>query len=508
MRSIAGGPTAAMALDHTLHLALANREAALEELDRIDGRESLIRFIEIMWPVLEPGRAFKRGRVVEVICEHLEAVTRGKIKKLLINVPPGCMKSLTTNVFWPAWEWIQRPSTRYVCFSYAEHLTLRDNRKCQQLIKSERFQRLWGNKIHLDPEERAKGKFATLETGFKMASSVSGVSTGERGDRVIVDDPHNVKEGESEAKRNEALLWFTEALTTRVNDSDSAFVVIMQRIHEQDISGHIIEHLLDEWDHICLPMRYEVDHPFKSKTSLGFADWRTEDGALLWPERFDEERQTSDERTMRSEGGDYAVAGQMQQRPSPRGGGIFKRDQFQVIDAHELPRMTKIVRGWDLAATSTVRAPYTAGVKIGVDASGRIYILDATRDQQSPAGVETMLLRTAVDDGAKVTQDIPQDPGQSGKAQKAALARLLAGYDVRFGLESGSKEDRARPLAAQVEAGNVYLVRANWNSAFLAEAASFPAGRFKDQVDAASRAYARLVMKKKRRKPTSPEMIG
>lgn len=497
-----------MGLDHTIRIALANREAALEHLDRIDGRESLIRFIEIMWPVLEPGRVFQRGRVVEIICEHLEAVTRGDIKKLLINVPPGCMKSLTVNVFWPAWEWIQRPSMRYVCFSYAEHLTLRDNRKCKALIKSEKFQRLWGNTVHLDPDERSTGKFATMETGFKMASSVSGVSTGERGDRVIVDDPHNVKEGESEAKRNEALLWFTEALTTRVNDSSSAFVVIMQRIHEQDISGHILEHLRDEWAHVCLPMRYELDHPYISVTPLGFKDWRTEDGELLWPERFDEERQTSDERTMRSEGGDYAVAGQMQQRPSPRGGGMFKRDQFQVIDADAVPRLTKVVRGWDLAATSTVRAPYTAGVKIGVDKDGRIYILDARRQQESPAGVERMLRSTTEEDGSSTTQDLPQDPGQSGKAQKAALARLLAGYDVRFGLESGSKEDRAKPLAAQVEAGNVYLVRANWNSAFLAEAASFPAGRFKDQVDAASRAYARLVMKKKRRKPTSPEMIG
>jgi len=826
-------------LEHTLKSALANREAALEELDRIEGQESLIRFIEIMWDVLEPGRVFKRGRVVEVICEHLEAVTRGEIKKLLINVPPGCMKalpvetpiltthgwtchgdlrvgdfvfgldgkprrveghneprmeetfevefddgtkvlagkghlwevergkkgnprstetvttlelrdgsesrwqlpdaipipgaidlppqhmlidpyilgawlgdgdsrcgniyagstdvgafehlgekslvreatgrnrqdfyrirveglskklrvldliqnkripehylrgsikqriallqglmdtdgmcdkasrcifttkyahlatavaqlvaslsmkptqqetysvcdgerfgpyytvafrapdddfqvfriarkqdrvrgpkndrtrhryvksvtsvgerlvsciqveghvyivgdrfvpthnSLTTNVFWPAWEWIQRPSTRYVCFSYAEHLTIRDNRKCKQLIRSEKFQRLWGDRVKLDPEEKSTGKFATMATGFKMASSVSGVSTGERGDRVIVDDPHNVKEGESEAKRTEALLWFTEALTTRVNDpSDSAFVVIMQRVHEQDISGHIIEHLRGSWDHICLPMRFEMDHPYVSRTALGFRDWRTEDGELLWPERFTPEAQDEAELTMRSEGGDYAVAGQMQQRPAPRGGGMFKRDCFQFVDAHDVPRLMKEVRGWDLAATSTIRAPYTAGCRMGVDAEGRVYITDARRKQGSPHEVERLIRLTAEEDGKHVTQDLPQDPGQSGKAQKAALARLLHGYVCRFGLESGSKEDRARPLAAQVEAGNVFLVRGTWNSAFLAEAASFPAGRFKDQVDAASRAYARLVTKKIKRKPSSPEVIG
>jgi predicted phage terminase large subunit-like protein len=496
-------------LKRTMQQAFADPRAALRQLDKADAEEHLIDFVRLMWPVLEPGRTMKQGKVIETICDHLEAVTDGRIRKLFINVPPGCMKSLLVNVFWPVWEWIKDPSKRYVCFSYSEKLTLRDNRKCKRLLTSDEFQTLWPDLIELDPDERAVGKFSNMQTGFKMASSVGGVSTGERGDRVIVDDPHNVVEGESDAKRQEALTWFTEALTTRVNDpTKSAFVVIMQRIHERDISGHIIDpesNLYDDWDHVCLPMRYEEGHPTPSRTTLNFVDWRIEEGELLWPEHFPEEAVEEDERTMRSEGGDYAVAGQFQQRPAPRGGGMFKRDDFQIVSRSEVPEKGLTVRGWDLAGSKKKKAAFTAGVKIrrvGKD----IYVLDVRRGKYGPNELERVIRATADADG-RIQQSLPQDPGQAGLHQKAHLAGALGGHDLHFSTESGEKEDRARPLASQVAAGNVYLVRAPWNKAFLAEACTFPAGRFKDQVDAATRAYARVIQKKSRRVPGTPKVV-
>lgn len=476
--------------------ALANPALFRRQLDKIDAETRLIDFIRLLWPVLEPGRKFTDGWVVRAICEHLEAVTRGEIKRLLINVPPGCMKSLTTNVFWPAWEWGPKnmPSMRYVTAAYAEQLTIRDNRKCLALVRSEPYQALWGHRFQLDPDQQAKTKFDTNKTGWKLATSVGGAATGERGDRVIIDDPHNVKEGESEAKREEALQWFTEVVPTRINDpTNSAMIVIMQRVHEGDISGHILEHLTG-WEHLCLPMRFEHDHPHPSKTIIQFKDPRTTDGELLWPERFTPETLRRDEEVLSSWGGEYAVAGQMQQRPAPRGGGMFQRDKFQFVDAAPIA-VKRRVRAWDLAATKDGGAA-TAGVRMSQTQNGDIYIEDVVRLRGSSNEVYKAILGAANLDGFTVQVDLPQDPGQAGKAQKSHLAHLLEGYRFFCTPETGDKALRAQPLAAQVEAGKVYLVRAPWNAVFLSEAAMFPAGKFKDQIDAASRAYARLISKR------------
>jgi predicted phage terminase large subunit-like protein len=477
--------------DHIVAAARRRRKDALRELDMIDAQTSLVAFIRLMWPVLEPGRKFVEGWAVSAICEHLEAVSRGEIRKLLINVPPGCMKSLTTNVFWPAWEWgpRDRADLRYVSASYSQALTIRDNRKCRNLITSELYQQLWGSRFRLDEGQNAKVRFDTNKTGFKVATSVEGMGTGERGDRFIIDDPHNVKEGESELKRNGALQWFTEVVPTRINDAQkSAIVVIMQRVHEQDVSGLILAHKLG-FEHLCLPMEHERERTCVTK--IGFKDPRKEESELLWPERFSRKYLEEELKPqMRAIGGSYAEAGQLQQRPVPRGGGMFKKEHFQYVDA--LPAGCDLVRGWDLAATKDGHAAYTVGVKIGRDRDGKTYIADIERLRGSPMEVERSIQGCAARDGVQVRISIPQDPGQAGKSQKAYLASKLNGYDVHFSPETGSKEDRAKPLAAQAEAGNMFLVRAPWNDAFVAEATMFPNSTFKDQVDAASRAYAML----------------
>lgn len=484
-------------LEELAELAAPNEEAELAVLgaECESSRGGLLPFIELMWDILEPQRPFVKGWVVEAICEHLEAVHRGEIRNLLMNVPPGFMKSMTTNVFFPAWEWgpMNRPDMRFIGASYSENLTIRDNRRCRQLITSPRFQALWGSRFRLMDDQNAKVRYDTDKTGFKIATSVGGLGTGERGDRFIVDDPHNVKEGESETKRDGVLQWFTEVVPTRINDAGkSAIIVIMQRVHERDVSGLILKELKG-YDTLCIPMEHETDHPYPSRSRIGWTDPRKEPGELAWPERFskkylDEELKP----VLRSWGGEYAEAGQLQQRPSPRGGGMFKEDDWRYVDS--LP--TKViarVRGWDLAATDTdPRAARTAGVRMSLDGEKRLYIEHVRVGQWGDKGVEDQMMECAKNDPKGTIIDFPQDPGQAGKVQKSYLARQLHGYDVTSSLETGEKDDRARPLAAQCESHNVYVVRGAWNDEFVREAASFPMGHWKDQIDAASRAYARL----------------
>ena len=469
----------------------------------------LKHFVSEMWPVLEPGVRFTDGRVVDVICDHLEAVSDGEIKRLLINVPPGCMKSMLTNVFWPSWLWgpKKRPSLRFLSIAYNAGLTVRDNRRSRALIESDEYQELWPE-VQMNVHEQNVQKFSNTSTGFRMASSTGGRVMGERADVVIVDDPNDTAKVESDQTLESALQFFTEVLPTRINDPNtSVMVVIMQRVHARDISGHILSKELAGWEHLCLPMEFEPER--KCITSIGFEDWRRIDGELLWPERFSREYlDTELYPTLRSWGDEFAIAGQMQQRPVSREGGMFKKKSFEIVDF--APPGGKEVRGWDLASTSKAsnpRAAFTCGVKAKL-VGGVLYILDVVRFRKEPAEVEQLVYECAVADGLFTTQDIPQDPGQAGKAQKIAYAKRLEGYETRFSPESGDKTHRAIPLSSKAELGLIKLVRAPWNDEFLSEITMFPRGDYKDQVDALSRAYARLLIAPLVSLPARPVLIS
>ena len=464
-----------------MHLSPSDFDA----IDRELCKRSLAEFAKQAWHILEPATPLKWGWALDAICQHLEAVTEGDIKRLLMNVPPGSMKSLLTGVIWPAWEWGPRgfKHHRYLATAHSQSLAVRDNMKCRRLVASEWYQSKWPTPLTTD--QNAKTKFENSATGFREAMAFTSM-TGSRGSRVLLDDPISADNANSDAELESAHITFTETLPTRINDDQSAIVVIMQRLNERDTSGVILDLGLG-YTHLMIPMRFEPERA--CRTSIGWEDPRTDDGELMFPERFSEEQVASLEKTM----GSYASAGQLQQRPAPRGGGMFKRAWFQPIPA--APVGTKWIRGWDLAATAKKDAARTASVRMGRTPDGRIVIGHVTKDQLGPMEVERLILNTAkqdAEDGGG-TISIPQDPGQAGKVQKSALARLLAGYDVRFSPESGSKEDRARPLSAQAEAGNVLIVSGAWNREFLDEAETFPNGKFKDQIDAASRAFGELV---------------
>jgi len=282
----------------------------------------LYRFIKYFWDVLEPQTKFVDGWVLQAICLHLEAVTEGRLKRLVINVPPGSMKSLIVNVFWPAWEWgpKQLGHIRYVSFSYGAWLTERDNAKFRDLVTSKKYQRLYGGPEGIKTTEAGKIKIGNSKTGWKFASSVGGVGTGERGNRILLDDPHNVADGESDLIRRDTVRWFRESMSNRLNDmQQDAIVVIMQRVHEEDVCGTILDDGLP-YEFLVIPMEYDPGR--HCSTSIGWSDPRSVDGELAWPERFPQEVVDSLKTTL----GPYAYSGQYQQSPEPRGGGIFKRD--------------------------------------------------------------------------------------------------------------------------------------------------------------------------------------
>lgn len=302
----------------------------LDALDRIECEESLLSFVRRMWSILEPANPMIEGWAMEAICEHLQAVTDGHIQKLAINVPPGFSKSLITNVFWPAYEWGPRgmPHMRYVSFSYTSILTQRDNRRFRDVLMSHDYGRLFGNQFSLT--KAGEQLVQNDRTGWKLATSIGGVGTGERGDRVVLDDANNVKDSESDPIRDETNRWIREGMSNRLNDpARSAIVSIQQRTHEQDATGTILSEMAGEFEHLLIPMEWEGRRQISTVTGLKYSnDPRKEVGDLAWPERFPAKTVRGIKITV----GPFAWAGQYQQSPTPRGGGIFKRDWWQLWD--------------------------------------------------------------------------------------------------------------------------------------------------------------------------------
>ncbi len=460
------------------------RAADWQAIEREACRRSLSTFIRRAWHVLEPGQPYVHGWHVDAMAEHLQAVTAGEITRLLINIPPGTMKSLMTGVLWPAWEWGPRcmSSMRFIGASHESTLATRDNLRMRRLITSEWFQALWP--LALTGDQNEKTYFENEKTGWRQSCAVKSM-TGRRGDRVNWDDPHSVEDAHSKAALAEAERVFNETLPTRLNNPDrSAIVICMQRLHEADISGLILARELG-YDHLCLPMEWEAP---RKATSIGFTDPRTAVGELLFPERFPREVVDRDKKVM----GPYAVAGQFQQRPAPAQGEEFQPDMIDTVDA--VPAGVRLwCRGWDLGATEGAGDP-TAGVKIGKLADGRYVVADVKKGQLGTHRRDAMMKATADADGrGLVKQSVPQDPGQAGKSQVASFAALLAGHHMHSSPETGDKVVRARPFASQVNSGNVVMVKAPWNHEFREELRAFPHGLHDDQVDAASRAFAGLI---------------
>lgn len=456
--------------------------------------KSFAGFVKEAWHILEPHQVLVWGLAQDAICMHLQAITDGTFlrmglrNRLLMNVPPGSMKSLLTSVFWLAWEWgpLDMTSNRAVMTSYGPGPIERDNLKFQQLVTSDWFQGLWPTQF----VKRAAGDIVIVGTGSRQSAPVGSV-TSLRGDRVVYDDPHSTTDVESEKIRGDTVRQFREGITDRLNNIDtSAIVVIMQRLNANDVSG-MIEREMPDYIHLMLPMEFEPDR--RCKTPI-FTDPRAQEGELLDAKRFPPEALA----VLKRDKGSFGWAGQYQQRPSPREGNLFKRAWFADKLRRVAPVGTRWVRHWDLAGTDereNNRADRTAGVKLGKAPDGSYWIADSKVLRAEGNEVRLTIKSVAQTDGKTVEISLPQDPGQAGKVQAKDNIVMLAGFVVRAQVETGDKYTRAEPFSVQCEAGNVYLLEGEWNGPYLDEVCEFPSGQFDDQVDATSGAFGRLIMK-------------
>lgn len=435
---------------------------------------SLAEFAKRAWHVLEPSADLKWGWALDAICEHLEAVTDGRITRLLMNVPPGCMKSLLTGVIWPAWEWGPKgkPEMRFVGTAHEETLAIRDSRKCRELIKSEWFQELWPLEISSDLD--GKREFGNTKKGIRQARAFTSM-TGVRGDRVILDDPISADNANSDAKLEAARIAFTETLPTRVNSEQSAIVVIMQRLNEKDVSGVILSMGLP-YVHLYIPMRFDPKR--RCTTEIGWTDPRTEEGELMFPERFSEEGVQALEKTL----GSYGAAGQLQQNPSPRGGGIIKNAWYRYWTS--LPPLEWVEMFADTAQKDGEQNDYSVFELWGRSTTGQAVLIDLVRGKWEAPDLIVQARAFWIKH-----RDSPRPPRAMRVEDKVSGTGLIQtlrreGVPVLPIQRGRDKISRGNDAAPFIESGNVLLhADASWLSDFLAESEKFPSGAHDDQLD-------------------------
>jgi predicted phage terminase large subunit-like protein len=438
-------------------------------------KRSLAEYSKRAWHVLEPAAELKWGWALDAICEHLEAVTNGEILRLLMNVPPGSMKSLLTGVIWPSWEWGPRgmPEMRFVGTAHEETLAIRDNRKCRDLITSDWYQRRWP--IEMAADLNGKREFGNTKKGFRQARAFTSM-TGVRGDRVILDDPISADNANSPAALEEARLAFTETLPTRVNNEKSAIVVVMQRLNEKDVSGVVADMGLP-YVHLCIPMRFEPAR--RCTTSIGWTDPRTKEGELMFPERFGENQVAELEKTL----GSYGTAGQLQQRPAPRGGGILKEAWFRYYTT--LPQLEYRTIHADTAQKTGEENDYSVFQCWGRSTVGQAVLIDQIRGKwEAP---ELLVQARAFWHKHKAAAGAPLRAMMvEDKVSGTGLIQTLRREGVAIIPVQRSKDKLSRGYDAApfIESGNVLLPQdAPWLSDLLAEASTFPGGAHDDQLD-------------------------
>lgn len=464
-------------------------EEVLKEL----AKRRLWEFVKQAWPIIEP-QPLVEGWHLKAVCDHLQAVSEGKIRNLIINIPPRHTKSLIASVLWTAWEWgpYGKPRTRWLCTSYSGELSRRDSVKCRTLLQSPWYRARWGNRFTLMGDVNACERYANTKGGQRVSSSIGGLATGEGGDRIVVDDPHNVKDVTSKATRDEAIYWWDTVMSTRLNDpKKSSRVLIGQRSHNEDLFGHIQESSPKDYVWLVLPEEFEPQRRCQTPVRVisedgelrNFADPRKQEGELLWPQRF------GPDEVARFKFSTYVWAGQFQQRPAPLEGGILKRHwwSFYGPGCAQLPETFDLVfQSWDMAFKDTKTSDYVCGQVWGVKGANR-YFLDETYERLDFVKTLTAVRRTTFkwpDAVAKLVEDKANGPAVISSL-RSEIPGLISFTPV------GSKESRAFAISPEVEAGNVYLPHPNicpWINDWIETVALFPSTAHDDRVDAFTQA--------------------
>lgn len=465
----------------------------LEEIKRREEeRMTLNQFIREAWGIVECGAEYTHGWHIDAVSDHLTAVTNGEILRLLINVPPGTMKSLLTCVFWPAWEWGSEDlgSNRYISTSHKEALALRDNNKMRRLVCSDWYSSKYKH-IKITKDQNAKGKFENTMLGFREACASDSL-TGSRGDRLIIDDPLSVDDARSKRILETREEWFCETVPTRlISPKKSSIIIIMQRLDDRDTSGIALSKNLG-YEHLMLPMEFEKSR--KCFTSIGFSDPRTEEGELLFPERFPQSVVDDYKKSL----GTYGTAGQLQQRPAPRGGGIIKTEWWCYFDPaydaqHRVtaPAFNYTMQSWDTAFKEGQDNDYSACTTWGINNTGA-YLINAFKAKMDfPA----LLIKVKeLYDVYKPSKILVEDKA-SGQSLLQSL-RKQTNLPIKPVKVSIDKESRLHAVSTYIESGRVFLLKgANWLEGYKTELETFPRAAHDDLVDSTTQALAEIFLK-------------
>lgn len=399
---------------------------------------------------------------------ELEKVALGTCDRLMLLLPPGSAKSTYASLLFPAWFLGQHPGSHLICVSHTAGLATDFGRGVRGLI-GEHGARLG---IGVDPTSHAAYRFGTTAGGTYYATGVRGPVTGRRADLLVIDDPVKGRaEADSRHHRDALWDWYRSDLVTRLKPAGRV-VLAMTRWHIDDLGGRLLAGP-ERWRVVRLPALAEAGDPMGRIA-----------GEALWPEW---ENIAALERK-RVVVGDRAWGALFQQSPRQSGGRLFQVNRVDVVDNR---LGGTVVRAWDLAASAD--GDWTAGVRLARSADGLFQVQDVVRIRGGPEEVVRVIRATAERDGRDVAIGLPQDPGQAGRSQVAFLAGRLAGWRVASSPESGSKATRAMPVASQVNAGTISVLKGVWNGVFLAELEDFPGGAYDDQVDALARAFGMMV---------------
>lgn len=479
---------------------------------------SFLLFVEKAWPIIEGNAPFLYGWHVKAICEHLEALFCLDITRLIINLPPRLGKSNLCSVLFPAWVWINDPNSRFLYSSYAQVLSVRDSVKCRRLIQSNWYQRLWGSKFRLMGDVNNKLRFDNDKTGYRIASSVGGSNTGEGGHYEIVDDPNNVLTSDSEVIRTSTNEWHDFVMSSRHSGTIDQFrrLVVQQRTHEKDVTGNILAKDDARWIHLCLPMEFEenrrcVTIPLRSTNGKPWKDPRKKEGELLWPQGVDR-KNLELFKTKDFHNDSYRIAGQLQQRPSPAGGGILKEEWFKPWKQKDLPEFEYIIQSWDTALTSSVSSCYSACTTWGVFKDRgdirNIMLLSLFRERVEYPDLRKMATRLY----NNYEDNYIDEPILGGKntPDLILIEAKVSGYSLFSDLMSanlpvmkfdpnrhGDKVGRCRTISHLIENGLVWLQTERPNHEFYTEdsemllesAVNFPNAESNDVIDSLSQAF-------------------
>lgn len=460
-------------------------------------REDFFTFFRYFaWPVLEPATYYVDNWHLHAIAEHLQAVSNGDINRLIVNMPFRMLKSTLVSQSWPVWEWIRKPSLQYLTASYAKVLSVRDAVNSRRIIESVGFQEAYGDCFTMTSDQNVKSFYENSKRGTRVATATDAAGTGFGGNRILVDDPISSLEADSDVARQRSIEWWKGTAATRFNDaSKDAAVIVMQRLHEQDLSGYLLSSS-DQWEHLVLPMRYERKRMVymggillemdtdKVASRVGFKDPRTAEGELLSPKRLDDTAVKAIERDL----GVYHTKAQLQQGPTTRGGTIFARKDWKYYKA--LPTFDEVVLSLDASFKDTKKSDYVALQVWGRKGADK-YLVKRLKEQMgfgaTVAAVKTM--RAWVKEQKFNLTAVLIEDKANGPAIIDTIKKEVSGI---IAIEpEGGKVARAFAIQPEHEAGNLWLPDPSIDPSieeFIAETASFPNVPHDDETDACTQA--------------------